>query len=635
MNRLREAGEFFLLMFNGDWTSDDIVHFCGPWCECRDIEHAKARCLEAWNRVVFHRRLGIAVVTRWTKYQRPAKQIALPCGVHNIFQRAWECISLGLLKEDPDVDDMPELVADMDIAGPRDTQAHAKVQVVRVKKADTLFKRATVFVDMCLALLGVVLMNPLVRWLFEDSKDEFDASRDDRRGPMFDFANPHRSKAVEALDAIAATLLWNPTHWTILRAIPGAWTASLRLRIQTMMLRLSAQVWFRLVLFYLFMPWTIARAVDDAIDEEDRCLASSEIYHANDCCCDIGAGIVIQGKMSSAESLVDDPELRGFVKQLIKHTKAQTIPVEEGFKRVRTNSASNSGNVHTAATISSNHILREMKSLHLAREESSKRKQQRQQRRGPRGLVVPSGRWEKSKKNLSVHNWMVSATSAKTPVVEGQSHAERMKQVLEEVKRLKRDPIQLAKFTRHVNMKNRKRIRNLLIHPNPSNDAPPWSPWGLGDSMYAFSEARLKAVIDDHIEAGRNPVDVMHRRWCAEFGDAMEQAEDDVDFSKRTGSVPCAQTYGVGFCQYSFSDVQRAAIDANKVVLNSIAFSLNNEFGYMLNLKGSDEGGAEVSKIVVRVIIASLNPEYQLMVIHPNNRTLSRVFKRIQTCNRV
>ena len=193
-----------------------------------------------------------------------------------------------------------------------------------------------------------MVLNPCVKYLFEDSKQEFEDARGDRPGPIFELSTPFTSMAVRALDAIADTLFGNPTHWSILRGVPGAWSAEMRLKAQTMMLRLSAQVWFRLALFYRFWPWRRRQAIDDSVDMDEQHAVSEELFNSNACCLDEGASAVIQDKMSSATGLEDDKALREFAPELFKHTKAQTIPVEEGFKRVRTTSATNSGGFHNA-----------------------------------------------------------------------------------------------------------------------------------------------------------------------------------------------------------------------------------------------------------------------------------------------
>ena len=58
IQHLREVGERFLTMFNGDWTSGELVHHCGSWCGRLDDETARKACLEVWGKVIFYRHLG-------------------------------------------------------------------------------------------------------------------------------------------------------------------------------------------------------------------------------------------------------------------------------------------------------------------------------------------------------------------------------------------------------------------------------------------------------------------------------------------------------------------------------------------------------------------------------------------------
>ena len=85
-------------------------------------------------------------------------------------------------------------------------------------------------------------------------------------------------------------------------------------------------------------------AVDDDVSQEDKLLISAALFNSNSCCLDDGCGLTVQGKMHDETSLVSDPELKAFVRATMQHAKVQTIPAEDNFKRVRTNTASNSGN---------------------------------------------------------------------------------------------------------------------------------------------------------------------------------------------------------------------------------------------------------------------------------------------------
>ena len=142
-----------------------------------------------------------------------------------------------------------------------------------------------------------------------------------------------------AIDALKQTLAPKPTQWSILKGMRGVWAAMNQLKIQTLVLRLLVQVWYRLVHHYMMWPWLVAKMVDGRVDAEDQALLAEELFHANDCCLDEGFGAVLQSAMDSAESLVNQPLLRDFLSQLMNSTKSQTILVEQRFKLTRVASA--------------------------------------------------------------------------------------------------------------------------------------------------------------------------------------------------------------------------------------------------------------------------------------------------------
>ena len=81
----------------------------------------------------------------------------------------------------------------------------------------------------------------------------------------------------------------------------------IRLMIQTLVLRLLVQVWYRLVHYYMMWPWPLAKMVDRRVDAEDQALLAEEVVHANDCCLDKGQSL--QSAMDYAEGLVNQPLL--------------------------------------------------------------------------------------------------------------------------------------------------------------------------------------------------------------------------------------------------------------------------------------------------------------------------------------
>ena len=133
----------------------------------------------------------------------------------------------------------------------------------------------------------------------------------------------------------------------------------------------------------------------------------------------------------------------------------------------------------------------------------------------------------------------------------------------------------------------------------------------------AFMRKRLHEFMDERFRECSNPVDTSHITWVQQFGDALPGFSDDLHLASRSRSCICAELYGIGYCRSSFSDEQFLALENHRSVLNSIAHSLKDEFGqfgYLLQLRATDAVGAELGIIVVRILVTSFNPEYQLMV---------------------
>ena len=84
-----------------------------------------------------------------------------------------------------------------------------------------------------------------------------------------------------AIDALKQTLAPKSTHGSILKRMCGVWTAMIRLKIQTLVLRLLVQVWYRLVHYYRMWPWFVAKIVDRRVDAEGQALLAGELFHAN------------------------------------------------------------------------------------------------------------------------------------------------------------------------------------------------------------------------------------------------------------------------------------------------------------------------------------------------------------------
>ena len=140
----------------------------------------------------------------------------------------------------------------------------------------------------------------------------------------------------------------------------------------------------------------------------------------------------------------------------------------------------------------------------------------------------------------------------------------------------------------------------------------------MGQRVSAVDHGRLSRVKDTgKWWKSKTRLRTSRSTWVQQFGDALPGFSDDLHLASRSRSCICAELYGIGYCRSSFSDEQLLALENYQSVLNSIAHLLKDEFGqfgYLLQLRATDAAGAELGIIVVRILVTSFNPEYQLMV---------------------
>ena len=75
---------------------------------------------------------------------------------------------------------------------------------------------------------------------------------------------------------------------------------------------------------------------------------------------------------------------------------------------------------------------------------------------------VLKGRWLKSRRKPTSHNLMVKEISDKMPLLQGETHAVRMKRILAKVREMKQDPMRIAEYMRKQDQYDRKRQRHQL-----------------------------------------------------------------------------------------------------------------------------------------------------------------------------
>ena len=145
------------------------------------------------------------VQTRWTKYEKPAKDTALGLAVNSIMSEAWE---LFLIDEEDKpaapvtdaMDPLPLMLATNDVVytqAPSD-EAFKQAKGARMKKAMKFF-RDKPLEAMMLLLLTITPLNAYIKEVFKMGKDEMVTARTDFVPPIFRFANLDISPAVKVL----------------------------------------------------------------------------------------------------------------------------------------------------------------------------------------------------------------------------------------------------------------------------------------------------------------------------------------------------------------------------------------------------------------------------------------------------
>ena len=369
---------------------------------------------------------------------------------------------------------------------------------------------------------------------------------------------------------------------------------------------------------------------DPKEDIDERSSIAEVFFHANECCLDEGVGIPLQQLMTRTSEALDDGPLRHFAFSLFNHAKSQTIPVEERFKRVRTNSASNAGACHYASTVASNHVLREWKTMHAASSRPAPSRRPATRGGASSSRSTRKDHWLKSKKKLSVHNLIMSDTFANTPRLPGQSQGSRLAIVHDLVREIKRDPAATQRFSNKTALANGRRKR-LLAQQRAAAEPPSaktpeafcqrTTPWGIGSERFPVSEQHLTGFMQQHQHVGKNPVDFGHDAWCSEHNDAVSDnnnADHDVGLASRPRRLTCGELYGIGFCKLSFSEARLTKMQQHRSVLDSIAHQQKAETifggGYIFRLVATSAAGDELRDQVLRSVVSIFNPELQVFV---------------------
>ena len=211
-----------------------------------------------------------------------------------------------------DVTAMPENEAD-----------HQKIKAARLNKAGLLVGKASVTKDFLVCVLTAQLLNPIVKDLFEQSKDDELKYNGTHQGPIFNLVSDEFSQLAKAGDFMTEVLVKDSPYWNVLRSA-GLWTPEVQLQVQCLVLHTLSMSWYRGILFYRIWPWPLARVVDARIDPLDQATTAEEFLASNACCLDQGFSIPLLTKIGSAQDLLNEGPMRSFLSAAFGSVQSQT-----------------------------------------------------------------------------------------------------------------------------------------------------------------------------------------------------------------------------------------------------------------------------------------------------------------------
>ena len=395
--------------------------------------------------------------------------------------------------------------------------------------------------------------NVLVKQFFEESSDYHINLRDSGFcGPLVDLASREHSPVMSTLADYYEILSGAKQVWSPLFKIT-TWDSNLRCSLQLVILRMLVGIWFRLVEHYQHYPWPLTTLVHPKVSEDDRFNFACKFMERSQCCIGQAAGSPLQRTCQSATDLLR-PKRRRFLQALFRNCKAQTIPVESRFARIRTHSSASHGNMQSVTTVCSNHVNKEAQSLHEALKK----------------MKFPN-RAKKKKSTTAKHPVSVSIKRAVTAwnvyVTEQRKRDARQpaETPKEQWRRVSRS---CSKRWREMNATAKRKYKRAALQKDSrkkaktqasdSRDAQKLKPsetvWGLGDDSYFLSSEKIKAEMQRHIDNQTNFVKAEQEAWQTMVGHFVEDSslrtypEDDTK-ECQCGPCPIEQCNSLDRCK--------------------------------------------------------------------------------------
>lgn len=185
----KELVDYLLLMFNGDWRSSRIAHYCqlGCRCGCRTKEEVVAKAKAALLGVIFATRPSVPALSRWLKCSKTAKWFWVASALHQILPRSFQ--SLYNVKVSGDVqstltqacldldNDLRQLVAPPGNSAPEAAAAGGafmvpelpvpKIVRARALKAVQWIIAPDTLCELCVSVFSTAPAERIIIWLFK------------------------------------------------------------------------------------------------------------------------------------------------------------------------------------------------------------------------------------------------------------------------------------------------------------------------------------------------------------------------------------------------------------------------------------------------------------------------------------
>lgn len=350
MTARERSARLLLDLVHDDWCASgpsDIVHFC-RWGCCRSRADAVAKICLSLDALLFDKRPKIPALNRWTRLYQPLAWWTVACNMCRIVPTCWV-----KLKAPPAVED---LITVGIAAGPTTDELFRAKQHARWKKSVRWLTDPTTVPRLSLAVPLMLPALDVMGCLFEGSTAGSDAC-------VIQFAHWQTSPAAVAIRRYAELYADQTSSFWLVYA-GSRWTPSTMMLASKVLLMLVGHIFLRCVRPFLGWPWRLAKLANGATSQDEKRSIVAAFLVSDKCCLDSGLSQKIR-RMMSRESDLLEGQLPVFLADVFARCPMNNVHIENKFGRQRNFNSGTHGRCPDAGTISSKHVLAEMKALHF------------------------------------------------------------------------------------------------------------------------------------------------------------------------------------------------------------------------------------------------------------------------------